>query len=611
MKHSPYTRIGIVFVLAFLMAASLSAQKNPKDTFKYPSLHKINMPKVNETTLKNGIKLFLVEDPDYPTIDLRAMILTGSIYEPADKIGLASVTGTVLRTGGSKNISGDKLDALLETLGATVETYIGEGSGGVAISVFKEDIDKGLEVLADLLMHPAFPEEKINLAKIEMKSEISRRNDDIGQIANREFAKLIYGANNPYARHPEYATIEAITRSDLLAFHNEYFHPNNITFAAWGDFKSKDLQQKIASVFAAWNPGKLDIPPKPKIDYTYDFTVNYIDKPDVNQSNIMLGHIGGTMDNPDYPALIVMNQILSFDRMFKRVRTDEGLAYNVWGAFGANYGYPGAFSSGCQTKSESTVKAIKIMLEEIDKIRQTEVTDEEITKAKDSYLNGFVFNFDSKAKIVNRLMIYDYYDYPKDFMDTVKESVEKTTKADILRVAKKYLHPDKVRILVVGKKDDFDEPLSTLGPVKTIDIAIPAPKGEEAPEATAQSLDKGKALFDKAIDASGGLEAIQKIENMKVSMQLSQVTPMGEMDLTGEILMVYPDRMKAKIATPMGEIEMVLNGQEGWMTIPGQGTMPLPENEKRNYTETFFRDPVIYFTKADQVQYIGKRKLGD
>lgn len=245
---------------------------------------------------------------------------------------------------------------------------------------------------------------------------------------------------------------------------------------AWGDFDTSEMVGKIKRELEAWERAKVEIPPLPKIDYEYKYTVNFIDKPDVNQSNIMIGHIGGLLNNPDYPALSVMNSILSFDRMFKKIRTDEGLAYSVWGTYGANYQVPGVFSSGAQTKSESTVYAIELMLKEMKRMTEEEVTDKELAKAKDQYLNSFVFNFDSRAKIVNRLMTYAYFGYSLNFMDKVKEGVEKTTKADVLGVAKKYLRPDKVQILVVGKKEDFDKPLSTLGDVNTIDITIPSAK---------------------------------------------------------------------------------------------------------------------------------------
>ena len=462
-------------LLAFLTVGAF-AQKAPKDQFAFGPLNPIKMPKVQRAELLNGIKLFLVEDPEYPTIDVWAMVRAGSVFEPADKTGLASITGTVLRTGGTQSKTGDQIDKELETLAATVETDVGETAGNIRVSVLKEDFDRALAILADILTHPAFREDKIDLAKIMQKSGIARRNDDIGSITYREFNRLMYGKDSPYARQTEYATIDAITRQDLVDFYTAYFHPNNTYMAVWGDFKSADMIAKLNSALAPWKKGKPSTLPWPKVNYEFKSTVNYIEKPDVNQSNIVLGHIGGLMNNPDLPALNIMNQILSFERMFKRIRTDEGLAYSVWGDYGASYIYPGIFSCGAQTKSQSTVYAINIMLQELKKITEQEVTDDELAKAKDGYLNSYVFNFESKSQIVNRLMSLAYYGYPMDFTEKQKAGVEKVTKADVLRVAKKFIQPGKVQILVVGKKEDFDKPLSSLGKVNVLDIAIPAPK---------------------------------------------------------------------------------------------------------------------------------------
>lgn len=469
----------ILCLLVFISGMSVFAQKSPKDKFIFPTLNPINMPKVETVTLKNGMKLFLVEDHEYPTIDMRAMVRVGSVFEPVVKIGLASITGSVLRTGGTTSMTGDEIDKELETMAASVSTGIGQTSGYIMVSVLKEDINRALEILADILMNPVFQEDKIQLAKIQQKTGISRRNDDIGGIAYREFEKLIYGKDSPYARHPEYATIEAVTRDDIVGFYKKYFYPNNTTMAVWGDFEIKDMIARVKMNLEKWEAAKVKIPPLPKVSYEFKYTVNFIDKPDVNQSNILLGHIGGLMDNPDYPALSVMNSILSFDRMFKKIRTDEGLAYSVWGRYGAGYQVPGAFSCGAQTKSESTVYAIELMLKELKKIREEYVTDEELTKAKDKYLNSFVFNFDSKAKVVNRFMTYDFFGYPLNFMEKVKKGIEKVSQKDVRRVAQKYLSPDKIQILVVGKKESLDKPLSTLGEVTVIDINIPPLKSKK------------------------------------------------------------------------------------------------------------------------------------
>lgn len=466
----------ISMLLVLFCWSAVIAQKNPKDEFVFGPLNPIKMPKVEKFELANGLNIFLVEDHEYPTIDLRAMVRVGSVFEPVSKIGLASVCGQVIRTGGTTSMSGDEIDKELETMAATISTGIGRMSGYINVSVLKEDIDRTLEILADILINPAFAEDKINLAKIQQRTMISRRNDDIGQITNREFRMLIYGKDSPYARHPEYATIDAVTRQDIVDFYQKSFYPNNTIMAVWGDFETQEMVAKLKKNLEPWKPAAVKMPSPPKVDYDYKFTVNYINKPDVNQSNIMIGHIGGMMNNPDYPALSVMNSILSFDRMFKKIRTDEGLAYSVWGYYGAYFTYPGVFSSGAQTKSESTVYAIDLMLKEMKRMTEEEVSDEELAKAKDQYLNSYVFNFDSRAKIVNRLMTYVLFDYPLDFMDQVKKGVEKVTKKDVLRVARKYLRSDKVQILVVGKQEDFDKPLSALGEVNTIDIEIPPAK---------------------------------------------------------------------------------------------------------------------------------------
>ncbi|KPL05592.1 MAG: hypothetical protein AMJ73_00240 [candidate division Zixibacteria bacterium SM1_73] len=469
-------KIGLVLFLFVFCGSAVFAQKSPKDKFVFGPLNPIKMPKVEKFELANGLKIFLVEDHEYPTIDLRAMVRVGSVFEPVSKIGLASVCGQVIRTGGTTSVSGDEIDKELETMAATISTGIGRMSGYINVSVLKEDIDRTLEILTDILINPAFAEDKINLAKIQEKTMISRRNDDIGQITDREFRKLIYGQDSPYAHHPEYATIDAVTRQDTVDFYHEFFHPNNTIMAAWGDFETKEMLDKLKRNLEPWKSAEVKMSSPPKVDYDYKSTINYIHKPDVNQSNIMIGHIGGMMNNPDYPALSVMNSILSFDRMFKKIRTDEGLAYSVWGYYGAYFTYPGVFSCGAQTKSESTVYAIDLMLKEMKWMTEEEVSDEELAKAKDQYLNSYVFNFDSRAKIVNRLMTYVLFDYPLDFMDQVKKGVEKVTKKDVLRVAREYLRPDKVQILVVGKQEDFDKPLSTLGEVSDIDIKIPPAK---------------------------------------------------------------------------------------------------------------------------------------
>ena len=583
-----------VLIFTFMVNGISLAQKSPKDKFKFPKLNEMKMPNVEQVTLKNGMKLFLVEDHVYPTINMRAMIRAGSVYEPADKIGLASIAGEVLRTGGTKNMTGDEIDEKLETMAASIESGIGTGSGFLTVSMLKENLDDVLKIFADILMNPVFNEEKIELAKVQARSGISRRNDNVRQITNREFNKLIYGADSPYARTMEYATVDAITREDIKTIYKKFVAPNNMIMAIWGDFQTSDLVGKLEKVLAGWNSRKLNIPSMPKVNYQYKYSVNYIDKPDVDQSNIMLGHIGGLKNNEDYAPLQVMNSILSWERMFKKIRTDEGLAYSVWGNYGTGYQVPGVFNAGAQTKSGSTVYAIELMIKEIKRLMNEEVTDEELEKAKDQFLNTYVFQFDSKSKIVNRMMTLFYYDYPSDFNDKFIKQVENVTKADVKRVAQKYLRPEQVQILVVGNKEKFDKPLATLGEVNVIDITIPTVK-EDVQAATAESLEKGKLVFKKAIAAMGDFDKIKQLKNFISKLSLTQVMGPNEFSMEGELTSQYPDKTFMKLNTPGGEVTMTINGNKGVMKSP-MGAGPLPEPQRKAMMDNAKRDP-LYIAK--------------
>ncbi|MCU0275944.1 MAG: insulinase family protein [Acidobacteria bacterium] len=595
-------------VLLALFAAPLAAQKNPKDKFDFPKLNPLKIPPVKQLTLKNGIRLFLVEDHRFPTIDMQGLFFASSAFEPAAKTGLAALAGTVLRTGGTKTMPGDQIDRELETMAAAIETSITSENGSISVSMLKENLDRVLPIMAAILRQPLFDQEKIDLAKIQVRSGISRRNDDIGQITNREFEKLIYGAQSPYARQAEYATIDAIGRDDIVAFYKGYFHPDNMWLAVWGDFDSKQMIRKIESALGDWPAAGLKLPALPEVRYEYKSTVNYIEKTDVNQSNIMVGHIGGLLDSPDYAALSVMNRILSFDRMFKRIRTDEGLAYSVWGVYDAGFKVPGVFSAGAQTKSGSTLKAIGIMLDEMKRMRREEVSDEEIRRAKDQFLNSYVFQFDSRAKIIRRMLTYAYYGYPLDFSEQVFKKIETVTKADILNAAAKHLRPDQVQILVVGKKEDFDKPLAELGPVNAIDIAIPVPAGEKGPAATAETLAKGGEFFAKAIAAMGEPQKVKAIRSVRLEGDMIQSTPMGEMTMAAEIVSVYPDKVCFILNTPGGKMNMVINGAKGVVKMP-QGAMPLPEAEMKNILDNIRRDAAYVWQNRDQyqVQFLGRR----
>lgn len=557
---------------------------------KYPLLRDVKIPEIKRYSLSNGIRLFVVEDHRLPLVDGVAMIRSGSRWEPAEKTGLAGITGQVMRTGGTKTKTGDELDEELEAIAASVETSIGLSSATASFSALKGDEDRVLAIFADALMNPEFRQDKIELAKTFARTAIARRNDDAMAISSREFRKLLYGPASPYARHTEYATIDAIRREDLIAFHRRYFLPQNVMIGISGDVNAEEIRRKVETALGTWKPAPLggdgQLPPVPQVAAVRRVSVNFIRKEDVNQASIRVGHLGGRMNDPDYFALEVMSQILAAggfsSRITKHIRSEMGLAYSAGGDWNAEYDYSGTFGVFVGTKSESTVQAIEAVMKELRDIRQKEVSDEELRIAKESILNSFVFNFSSPGQVLRRIMTYIYYGYPEDFLQQYKTNIERVTRADVLRVAQKHLDPDQVAILVVGNDKEFDKPLTQLalaaGKVNTIDITIPEgkPAAAAAGPAAPAALERGRAILAAAQKAAGGLERLRAIKDISIVISGKVTTPQGELSITSRDVLVLPNVLRSEQTLPFGTMVSFYDGTGGWVQTP-QGVRDLPD----------------------------------
>lgn len=431
-------------------------------------------PKPKRVVLENGMVMYLLEDHELPLFRITAQVRTGAVYEPREKAGLANLVGSVMRRGGTKTRTPDQINEELEFIAASVETSIGRESGSASLSTMKKDIDKGLEIFADVLMNPAFPDDMIKKEKDEIRESIRRENDRPDQIIFREFRKLLYDGNHPYSRKTDgyKDTIEKITRDDIVTFHKKYFHPNNFIVGVSGDFDTEEILRKIKHVFREWKKSEIDFPEIEPVKKQFQKSVHYIYK-DINQAHVVAGHIGIQRLNKDYFPIKILDFILGsgdfIARIPSKVRSDEGLAYSAYSAFYAPRDL-GFFFVSCQTKSESTVKAIKLSLNEVKKIREELVDIKELELAKDTYINQFIFRFTSSASIVGQMVDIEYEGLPLNYLETYLDKIKAVTREDLLRVAKEYLHPDKMKLLVIGDMEQFDKPLSEFGEVTTIEL---------------------------------------------------------------------------------------------------------------------------------------------
>lgn len=480
----------LIFAIALMLplSAAIAQQPAPAGTapasaspqwkkIPVPPLHDFHPQEPRRVELPNGLVILLQEDHELPLIDGTLRIRGGSRDEPAAKAGMIDIYPDAWRTGGTKTKTGDQLDDFLEMKAARVEASSGRDSVSLSWSSLKEDFDPVLAVIMDLLLHPEFRQEKIDLTKEQMFGAIARRNDELLEILQRESTRLGYGAENPYARIAEFATVAAVTREDLIEWHKRTVAPNNMLIGISGDFDSAAMERKLREAFGGLPKGR----PFQKTEVAFREPapgIYFAEKAEVNQSAIAMLHQGIDRHNPDYFAVTVMNELFGggfSSRLFSNIRTKQGLAYSVSGGVGSSFDHPGLFRISMSTRSGNTAKAIDSLNHEIAALLKNGATQEELQKAKDSILNSFIFAFDSRDKVLAERMTYEFYGYPADFLEKYRAAIEKVTIADVDRVARKYIHPDKIVVLVVGHAADFDRELGTLGKVKAVDISIPKP----------------------------------------------------------------------------------------------------------------------------------------
>ena len=612
-------------LVALVLAAAVMLTCLPQSPAQAVSWQQIPIPPLpvfkpqqpKRIELPNGMVIFLQEDHELPLIDGTTRIRGGSHHEPASKVGLVDLYSEVWRTGGTKTQTGDQLDDFLEVHAAKVETGGGPDSTSINWSCLKGDFDDVFKVFVDLLQNPEFRPDKIEIAQKGMYDAISRRNDQVGEIAQREAIKLAYGADNPYARVPEYATAAAVTRQDLIDWHGTYVHPNNIILGVSGDFDATAMEAKLRAAFDSWPKGPTLPQDKDEVQYHPAPPGYYvISKEDVNQSTIHMVGLGIRRDNPDYYAVSVFNEAFGggfSSRLFNDIRTKRGLAYNVGGGIGANFGHPGILQIEMGTKSQSTVEAVQAVDEDIENLAKNPITEEEIKHAKDAILNAFIFRLDSPDKILAERITYEFYGYPADWLDKYEAEIKKVAAADANRVGMKYLHRDQLATLVVGNTKEFDKPLSSLGPVKEIDITIPPPPGEQGQEAKpTASNPEGKALAEKVAAAMGGLPKLQSVKSLHANVTESEAQgPPTPLDVT----IAFPDRMHVKVQTPNGDLTIVLSPDAAYMSMPGMGLRSLPPAQKNEMLDELHHDLIYIAQHVNDPAFTfsagGNEKVGD
>lgn len=473
-----HPKIPALLLLAILaLPGSLLAQATKASELRYPPLPAFDIPQPERVVLDNGMVVMLLEDHELPLVEATALIRAGSRFDPADKLGLTDLAAEVMRTGGTQSLPGDALDDFLESRAASIEVRADEDMARATLSSLRADFPQVLKTFADVLRRPAFDAQKLELARNRAVAEVSRQNDEPDQILSREFRKVVYGADSPYARTETYATLGAIRRDDLVAWHKASFYPDRVILGLVGDFQRDEALRLIRQVFGDWQRGPKWQPAEAAFKKQPSPGVYYVEKGDVTQSFVQMGHLGVLVNDPDFYALEVMNQALSgsfASRLVANVRTRKGLAYAVFGSVGSDFDHPGLTSLFVSTKTETTGAGIDALLEEARNLTAQPLTAEEVERARQSLLSSFVFRFDTRREVLARQLLLEFYGYPLDWLSRYRAGVESVT-LDQVRKAARHLRPQDFTILVVGPSQGMDKPLDTFGKVTKVDVSLPPP----------------------------------------------------------------------------------------------------------------------------------------
>ena len=572
-------------------AAAASGVASPRD-LKYPPLGAIHIPDSTVFTLPNGMKVSLTEEHELPMVNGQAVVRTGGLLDPAQRIGLAQLTGMAMRTGGAAARTGEQVDTLLENLAGTLDVSIGDSSGTLSFSGLKENAPPLLQLVKDIITRPGLRPDKVEIAKSQLRVAVAHRNDNAQAVAHREFGRLIYGKDSPYGWQPEYATVDRVFRGDMRAFHQRYFFPANVALAVWGDFKTSEMKAAVEQLFADWTVQQPPVDQFPKATAGGAAGVYLVEMKDAKLGYFSLGQLGGRRDDKDMAALEILSGVLgggSQSRIASALRTKANVTSAVTAAWNAGYAQPGLFEISGSTPSFSTVAAIKAILEEIERVRTAEVGDEECRRVREMAVNRMVLGYDSSAKLLTHQILLDYYGYPKDYLQQYQRALQAVTRADLLRVAKQYLNPANLTIVVAANPTLLGEPLEKLGNVAKLDISIPEATRQSV-EGTDATLAQGRQILLKAQAAAGGVGLLSAIKDytMVTEYLFDTAVANGGPQMVQTDRWVGPTSFRQDGVLPGGRISVYTDGKTGWMGN-AQGITPLPPAQHYQITGDLFR----------------------
>ena len=656
--------VALVHLCILMNVNALSAQTREWPSERPPRslpARDIKFPPYEIQTLPNGLQVVAVLHHEQPAVSMRLLVGTGSASDPKGKLGLAHLLATLLDQGTTTKTAREMNDAI-DSIGGAMGAGAGSDLSYVNMVVMKDSFEPGMRMLADMVQHPAFAPEEIDRQRQQSLSFLKVSLDDPEYLANAVFDRLVYGFNGygmPDSGTP--ATMAGITRNDLTAFHQKYFAPNNAIMAIVGDVTAAEAFDTVKKVFGDWKPR--DVVRERFVEPPSSTRrVIVIDKPDAVQTEIRVGNIGIPRNHSDYMALNLAVRILGGEgsnRLHQLLRTERALTYGAQADMNTRKD-SGDIAAETNTRSDATGEVVRLIVDEMWRLQRERVSEAELAAAK-AYLTGsFPLTIETPDSIALQVLNVMFYGLPLEQLQTFRDRVNRVTVDDIERVARFYLKPDAVSVVLVGNASVFAPQLRGVGfakyetiPVDSLDLltadfkkggpagrigrtdapTLPAPpafSARPAPPAlpalvlasyqqpdkpvapvVAEEGAKAKALLDQVIAAKGGLAALRGIKSLKAETSTTMMSPeprgpagpggpgSSPVEVETTTYLQYPDRVRVETKAPQGVQIQIYDGQHGWVRDPG-GVQDVPETALQDMATSLRRDTVVALLAAER-----------
>ena len=445
--------------LSFLLVTSAFAQK-------------INLPPPTRHTLENGLTVILMEYRKVPVVDFRLVVRGGSVLDPPGLEGVASVATSVMREGTETRSASDIANAI-DFVGGSLSVAAGADYCAANSEVLKKDVATGLELFADVILHPTFPEDEVELERKQRLANLEALKEDPSSLASIAFTRTVYGSH-PYG-HQSFGTkasLDNFERKDLVDFYRKVFVPDNAVLVVVGDFVSPDMLAMITGAFGGWKKGE-----KPDISFPAPSKVQgrkiiLVNKPDATQTQIVFGNIGIDIKNPDYFAVQIANTIFGggfTSRLVDELRVKRSLTYGAYSGFSSSM-WGGSYSIATFTKNETTGQTIEVVLDELKKYRLKGATAEELRKAQNYVAGSFARSLQTPEALAARLTDIELYGFPKDHWETYIQKLKAVSLGDVQRVVQKYFLLDDLVMVLVTPASETESKVQQYGSVKAVEL---------------------------------------------------------------------------------------------------------------------------------------------